>query len=398
MVSILPPQHTESKDSMFSELKKHKFIVMGYEHYNPLGVIRSLGENGIRPILIILRSNIKVASKSKYISETFFCDNNQEAYDILIKRFGNECYKPFVIPCDENITEVLDLNYDVVNEKFYVSNAGGCGRITRFQNKNVLNELAEKSGLNIPKSWFISNGNIADDIEYPVITKPLTSYENWKSDYYICNNEKELVDAIKKIRKSDILVQRFIKKRCEFNLAGISFNGGNDVFVSACSESAYVIPDYFSMKNIHNKLDDKTLYEKVKLLFKAVGYEGIFSVDFLVDQEGTKFFLEVNFRNSAFSYVSTKLGMNLPLLWAYASYYHQLPEDSHIDFKSNYISMAEISDFEYRVHRWKLISVFQWMREMKQADCLLVWNRGDLKPAISMWVCKAKNFMRKLVN
>lgn len=30
-------------------LKKHEFIVIGFEHYNPLGVIRSLGENGIRP-------------------------------------------------------------------------------------------------------------------------------------------------------------------------------------------------------------------------------------------------------------------------------------------------------------------------------------------------------------
>ena len=28
-------------------LKRHEFIVCGEEHYNPLGVIRSLGEYGI---------------------------------------------------------------------------------------------------------------------------------------------------------------------------------------------------------------------------------------------------------------------------------------------------------------------------------------------------------------
>ena len=39
-------------------LKKHKFIVIGYEHYNPLGVIRSLGENGIRPIVMMLKSDV----------------------------------------------------------------------------------------------------------------------------------------------------------------------------------------------------------------------------------------------------------------------------------------------------------------------------------------------------
>lgn len=35
------------------ELKEYTFIVFGEEyHYNPLGVVRSLGEEGIRPIVI----------------------------------------------------------------------------------------------------------------------------------------------------------------------------------------------------------------------------------------------------------------------------------------------------------------------------------------------------------
>lgn len=36
-----------------NELKEHLFIVVGEEHYTPLGVIRSLGENGIEPVAII---------------------------------------------------------------------------------------------------------------------------------------------------------------------------------------------------------------------------------------------------------------------------------------------------------------------------------------------------------
>lgn len=38
-----------------NELLNHEFIVIGYEHYNPLGVIRSLGENNIKPYLIITK-------------------------------------------------------------------------------------------------------------------------------------------------------------------------------------------------------------------------------------------------------------------------------------------------------------------------------------------------------
>lgn len=34
-------------------LKKHKFILLCEDHYNPLGICRSLGEVGITPIPIV---------------------------------------------------------------------------------------------------------------------------------------------------------------------------------------------------------------------------------------------------------------------------------------------------------------------------------------------------------
>lgn len=35
------------------KLRKHKFIVFSQDHYNPLNVIRSLGEKGLNPISIL---------------------------------------------------------------------------------------------------------------------------------------------------------------------------------------------------------------------------------------------------------------------------------------------------------------------------------------------------------
>lgn len=35
------------------ELKRHPFVILGQEHYNPLGIVRTLGENGIRPTVIV---------------------------------------------------------------------------------------------------------------------------------------------------------------------------------------------------------------------------------------------------------------------------------------------------------------------------------------------------------
>lgn len=202
-------------------LKKHDFIVIGYEHYNPLGVIRSLGEVGISPYLIITKEmEIKIASKSKYIKETIFIDSYEEVLNILLSRFKNINYKTFLFPCDDNITEYLDKHYDKLKNAFYFSNAGESGRISKYQDKVMTSKLAEKCGMNIPKTWITRVGIIPEDINFPILTKPATSYPGWKSDYYICRNKDELEFAFSKIKVDTILLQSYIDKKNEYSVDG----------------------------------------------------------------------------------------------------------------------------------------------------------------------------------
>ena len=42
---------------MKNNINGHKIIVVGEEHYTPLGVIRSLGEEGIAPIAYIKKNS-----------------------------------------------------------------------------------------------------------------------------------------------------------------------------------------------------------------------------------------------------------------------------------------------------------------------------------------------------
>lgn len=65
-----------------------------------------------------------------------------------------------------------------------------------------------------------------------------------------------------------------------------------------------------------SNFNDKYFQNILNKMFKEIGYEGIFSAEFMIDKDGKYWFLEINLRNSGWSYASTKLGMNLPLLWA----------------------------------------------------------------------------------
>lgn len=379
------------------QLKRHTFIVIGYEHYNPLGVIRSLGENGIFPVVIMLKNDVRIASKSKYIKELYIVNSNEEAFDILMKKYVDKENKAVIIPCDDNITELLDKHYDEIKEYFYCSNAGESGRISFYQNKENTDVLAEQCGLKVPKSWIAANKKIPADTQYPIITKPLTSYPNWKEDYYICHNAKELQSALNKIKSNNVLLQQFIVKRNEISMDGVSCNRGREVFISNYNKGVYVLEDYFSMMLYHEKFEDTELLNKIKKMFGIVRYEGIFSVDFIEDNTGTWYFLEINYRNSAFSYASTKLGMNLPLIYASAMINNKMPEQIERDIPAEYISLAEVADFGHRVRRLKVITLKDWIKDLKRADCLYDYNSNDLKPLVSEIMGKARRIGSKKI-
>ena len=62
---------------------KHKFIVFAIDHFNSLGIIRSLGEKGINPIVVLYGEKSRLVQKSKYISEYYRSNNIEECYKYI---------------------------------------------------------------------------------------------------------------------------------------------------------------------------------------------------------------------------------------------------------------------------------------------------------------------------
>lgn len=382
--------------NMLKELQKHTFIVVGEEHYTPLGAIRSLGEEGIRPIAIILKSDRgRVASLSKYIKQLYLVESYADSLAI-IQKYKNIEYKAIVIPCDDIIVDFLDNNYELLKDDFIIDNAiGQSGRIAHFEKKVVLCDLAMRNGVNVAKTWVVKKGDIPKDIVYPIITKPGASYEGWKQDYFVCGDEKELLEAYAKIKGQDLLLQQYIKKKNELCLDGFAINDGRDVYITISSNYTYVLPDYYSMEMVISNFNNKKLEEALNKMFAEIGYNGIFSVEFLVDANDKLWFLEINFRNSTWSYASTKLGMNLPVLWALGMINGKEPGDIIKNIPAGYKAMAEIPDFEQRVRRFHMLTFKEWIKEMKSCDCLFFFNRCDMKPYINVWKNKVLNILGK---
>lgn len=363
--------------------KKHLCIVMAIEHYNPLGQIRSLGEAGVQPVYIAIKGRAKIASSSKYISKCHYVDNVEDGYKVLMEQYGEEAektgLKPYLFCSDDKTIGYLDQHYEELKDKFIFFNAGAQDRVNYYMDKNNILELAKKHGLNVLEARVCKNGEIPEGLGYPVITKSISpNVGGWKSDVNICHSEEELVEAYKNIEAPIVLVQKYIEKKNEYCMEGFAANKGKDVVIAIVNTYNYLLPDYYSPYMTVKQMDNEYIRKALEGMFAEIGFEGVYEVEFLIDQDGTYYFGEINFRNSTWSYAATKAGMPLPVLWAETQENGYLREDARKEFE-DFTAMVEPIDYAKRVKTGK-IDQAEWLKDFKEAKCGYYYSAEDMEP------------------
>ena len=357
----------------------HKVIVFALEHYNPLGLIRSLGENGVFPVYISVKRRGPVACLSKYISTCHFVNNVEEGYRLLFELYGNEEKKPFVLFSDDKSVGYFDLHYNEVKERFICYNAGRTGRINEFMDKDRILKIAEKHGFKVLDSHVVKLGEIPDNLNYPVITKDITPNSgSWKSDVYICENEQELKEAFTKISSPVIQIQHFVDKKNEYAIEGFTVNHGKEIFIGTTLTWKYLIKGYYSPYHDVTMMKDNVMRERLRSLFEEIGFEGIFEVEFLIDKDDTYYFLEANFRASAWNYSSTVAGMPLSYLWVKSMNAGHIDPSDEKEFE-DFTDMSEVIDYGKRVDGG-MCSLAEWIRDFKEAKGTYYYNINDPAP------------------
>lgn len=367
---------------MTNQYNGHLCIVFALEHYNPLGQIRSFGEMGINPIYISIKRRYEVATKSKYISKLHQVDSVEEGYELLMREYGDfdKSHLPYIVFSDDKSIGFFDLHYDEWKDKFITFNAGKQGRINEFMDKFNIQQLAKKHGFNILDSYVISkSAPIPSGLWYPVITKDISPNSgNWKSDVFICQNEQELKDAIKQIASPQIMIQHFVDKQNEMALEGYTIRHGKEMQIVTQLTWKYLIQGYYSPYHDVKMFNDSDMGEKLHAMFKEIGFEGIFEVEFLIDKDGTVYFMETNFRASAWNPTGLVAGMPLAYLWVKGMDNGVIDSTDRKDFE-DFTSMSEIIDFGKRVEGG-IISLPEWLADFKSAKCTYIYNSKDMEP------------------
>jgi len=224
--------------------------------------------------------------------------------------------------------------------------------------------------------------------------KPLKSIEGSKSDIYIVRSEYELQLYLGKKHCKNILIQELIDKKLEFQLIGCSLNRGEIIIIPGVSiilrqpENTntgflkYISLDEFQFDGI----------EKCKKFIQTIGYSGLFSMEFLRGKDGKDYFMEINMRNDGNSICVTSAGVNLPFIWYnYNIGKKEWIEESKKEIKETLV-MPEFDDF-VNVLKGN-ISLRQWIRDVRQTDCFMEYDKSDIKPFYVGLVQQFSNYFK----
>lgn len=367
----------------------YEAIVIGTDHYNTLGLIRSLGEAGVAVNFIALFKHKAGICQSRYVRRLWKVENEaSEILTVLRQNFPDK-KKYVVFPTSDFSMSVLDNHLEELRTKFIVPNVNGIqGNASELMDKNTMNVFAEKAGLLIPQSWKLElmNGRfrVPEEMVYPCIAKPVSGLEGSKSDIKICKDTDELEQALSFLAPhyETIMIQEYISGEDSkmIEVIGCTTLSGKEVILPGVIEKIREFPlkagstSFAKVVKDSEYLDLKTLYD----FLEDIGYYGLFDVEYKYAQ-GQAYFLEINLRNGAPGYGLTKAGINLPQIWfldAIGSGTSHLKKQ----ISDSFHLMSETRDI-WHIRNGDL-TLGGWWNDFRRTDAFLTFNLADLKPII----------------
>ncbi len=369
-----------------------RVVVIGASHHNTLGIVRSLGEAGFKPDIIVYAEDAKreFVSRSRYVNKAYVvphCDEN--IIKLLNDNYGGEEENIIIFPSSDAASELLNNNTNSLSRFIFPHCTNAEASLVQCLDKDFMNRFAEANGFTVPKSTVVEAGCEYDWVYgFPCIVKPLESAKGNKKDITICFKQEELLKCLEYYgeNKTAALVQEYIIPEAEISTMGISFSSNQE-----CRLPNLIVKERFSNKSatyakvipIEQKADFFDTAQKIKNMMRVIGYTGIFDLDFLYNN-GKYYFIELNLRNGAYGYAFTMGGINFPGDWCKYHYDGNLPKE----YEQKRIKiMNEFSDF--KVIRQEKKSVFKWMVQFFGAKHLII-RANDMKPVFAYLKRKRK--------
>ena len=333
-----------------------KVLVIGC-YIMGLGVIRALHLKNIDTVAMHYEKT-DIAHLSRYASERVRVphpgEQAREFIDFLVDN-APRWRDSLILTTDDYAVSCVAKNIDILS-RYYVVGSPDWEALKLFIEKEKTYKLAAECGVPHPKTYSPENlqelHEIADNITYPCILKPVLSHEfrsvfNRKNFEVNEASELQLKYKICLEAKQPVLVQEIIPGPDNNIYKMHTYLNSNGVLVGKFfMRKLRSNPQPFGVARVVVSEKPNTEVEALtKILLTSAGSKsGFYSIEFKKDPRDEKLkLMEVNTRMPRINWLSTSCGINYPWL-----IYMDLIENQQIDikdYKENYYWIDEYADF-----------------------------------------------------
>lgn len=376
-------------------------IVIGGLHHNTLGVIRSLGEDSEMQINIkvLLVGQIdrdkNIISESRYINKQniYYVERVKDIPEWLVNNGTRNEKQSVVICCTDGSAEQVISNYDKLKNWYNLPSVNF--DITKLMSKITQDVIASECGFLVPKWEVVKKGEVTNWNIFPCITKPEKSVQGkGKGDIHIATSREELNAYLEKIEAEDVQIQEYLEKDFEYQLIGCSLNDGKTLIIPGYTKIIRQPPNtntgYLVLSPIENLNYNSDVVER---FLSTIGYNGLFSLEFIRDKKGRDYFLEINLRNDGNAYCVKTAGVNLPSIWCKYAVLGEVPHSK----KSISKPLFFIPDFFDMKSGIKSEGLFRWSYQFVTAESHSLFNLEDMGPFIYEFKQRIRTYMRKII-
>lgn len=376
-------------------------VVIGGLHHNTLGVVRSLGEDSemqinIKVLLVGRMSQEKnIISESKYINKQniYYVERDTDIPEWLLNNEPTNEIQSVVICCSDGSAEQVISNYDRLKKWYRLPSVNF--DITKLMSKITQDEIGSECGFFVPRWEVVKKGETTNWSIFPCITKPEKSVQGkGKGDIHIASSREELDAYLEEIEAEYVQIQEYLEKDFEYQLIGCSLNDGKHLIIPGFTKILRQPPNTNTGYLLLSPIETLNYNADVVGRFlSTIGYNGLFSLEFIRDKNGRDYFLEINLRNDGNAYCVQTAGVNLPLIWFKYAISRELP-----DFKESISKpVFFIPDFIDMKAGIKKEGLFGWIYQFFTAKSHSLFNLRDMGPFIYELKRRIRVYMRKII-
>lgn len=296
-----------------------------------LGLIQSLGEKGIRSIVIddgpasfrdFSRYCRRVTVSDISAAPDRLCETLQYV-STLARRYSGRT--PIVFPTSDYVLDYLISRYDEVQNLVAIV-APPREVMLLTLDKAAFYQWLMDHGFPCPRTIFPCSCGRQEEVEksgisFPCIVKPALTFKLEQvadRKLYIASDRAELLSCCRDLseRNMEYVVQEIVPGRGEdqFSLAGYCRQGGE---IAGYAMTNKLRQSYFGAGTFVSSADIPLLYEMGEQLLRKLKYQGIFEIEFRRDErDGTYRIIELNPRCWSQLILATRMNVNV----AYCAY------------------------------------------------------------------------------